>query len=46
MAMSSNQRTAAAFIGATAITSIVAAAYLAIAGLSDENIRLALRVSE
>jgi DMSO/TMAO reductase YedYZ heme-binding membrane subunit len=45
MAMSSNQRTATTFIGATALTSIAAAAYMAIAGADDESIRLALRVS-
>lgn len=45
MAMSNNQRTAATFLGATVVTGIVAAIYLAIAGMGDENIRLALRVS-
>jgi len=45
MAMSNNQRTAAVFIGATALTGIAAAAYLAIAGMGDESVRLALRVS-
>lgn len=45
MAMSNNQRTATAFIGATALTGITAAAYLAIAGVGDESMRLALRVS-
>jgi len=45
MAMSNNQRTATAFIGATALTSIAAAAYLAFAGVGDDSIRLSLRVS-
>lgn len=45
MAMSNNRRTAAAFIGATTLTCIVAVAYLVFAGMSDENIRLTLRVS-
>lgn len=45
MAMSNNQRTATAFIGATALTSIAAGAYLAFAGMGDDSIRLSLRVS-
>ena len=45
MAMSSNQRTAAAFVSATALTGIAAAAYVAIAGVGDESLLVALRVS-
>ena len=45
MAMSNNQRTATAFIGATALTSIAAGAYLTFAGMGDDSIRLSLRVS-
>jgi len=45
MAMSNNQRTAAVFIGATALTGVAAAAYAAIAGASDESLLVALRVS-
>ena len=45
MAMSNNQRTATAFIGATALTCIAAGAYLAFAGMGDDSIRLSLRVS-
>jgi len=45
MAMSNNQRTATAFIGATALTGIAAAAYLGTAGVGDDSIRLSLRVS-
>jgi len=45
MAMSNNQRTAATFVGATVVTGIAAAAYLAITGVGDENTGFALRVS-
>jgi len=45
MLMTNNQRTGTTFVGATALTGIIAAAYLAIAGLDDESLRLALRVS-
>jgi hypothetical protein len=45
MAVSNNQRTATTFLGATALTAIAAAAYLATVGVGDENIRLSLRVS-
>lgn len=43
--MSNNQRTATTFVGATIVTGIAAAAYLAITGVGDENTGLALRVS-
>jgi len=43
--MTSNQRTGAAFLGATILTGIIAAAFLTISGLDDDSLRLALRVS-
>ena len=45
MAMTSNQRTATAYLGATVLTCICAAAYLLTAGIDDESIKLALRIS-
>ena len=45
MAMTSNQKTAAAFFGAVIVTSAASATYLLTAGIDDESIRLALRVS-
>lgn len=45
MTMTNNQRTAAAFLGATAATGAVAAIYLIAVGVGDESVRLALRVS-
>ena len=43
--MTSNQRTAAAFLGAAALTGAIAATYMFAAGLADESIRVALRIS-
>lgn len=45
MAMTSNQRNWATFLGATAVTAAAAGAYLATAGATDDNIRLTLRLS-
>jgi DMSO/TMAO reductase YedYZ heme-binding membrane subunit len=45
MAMTSNQRTATAFLGATVLTCICAATYLLTTGIDDESITRALRVS-
>jgi DMSO/TMAO reductase YedYZ heme-binding membrane subunit len=45
MAMTSNQRTAAAFFGAMVLTCITAATYLLTIGIDDASISLALRVS-
>jgi DMSO/TMAO reductase YedYZ heme-binding membrane subunit len=45
MAMSNNQRTAAAFFGAMVVTCIAAAACTVTAGIDDDSISLALRVS-
>lgn len=45
MAMTSNQRNWAVFFAAVGLTAALAAAYLSIAGISDESIRLLLRLS-
>jgi DMSO/TMAO reductase YedYZ heme-binding membrane subunit len=45
MAMTSNQRNTAVFLAAAALTGIIAASYLNIAGTSDESSGLVLRVS-
>ena len=45
MAMTSNRKTAAAFVGAIILTCAASAAYLLTTGISDESISLALRVS-
>jgi len=45
MAMTSNQRNWAVFFAAAGLTAALAAAYLGLAGISDENLRLLLRLS-
>lgn len=45
MALTSNQRTAATFLGAMVVTCLVAATYLLTTGIDDDSISLALRVS-
>ena len=45
MAMTSNQRIWAVFFAAVGLTAISSAAYLSIAGISDESIRVCLRLS-
>jgi DMSO/TMAO reductase YedYZ heme-binding membrane subunit len=45
MAMTINQRTAASFLGATVLTCVASATYLLTAGIDDESITLALRIS-
>ena len=45
MAMTSNKKTAAAFIGAMVLTCVVSATYLLTIGIDDASISLALRVS-
>jgi len=43
--MTSNQRNWAVFLGAIAATALACSAYLAVAGVNDENLRIVLRVS-
>jgi hypothetical protein len=43
--MTSNQRNWAVFFAAAGLTAALAAAYLGLAGISDENLRLLLRLS-
>lgn len=43
--MTSNSRNWTVFFGAIAVTGLTGAAFLAVAGVSDENLRVALRVS-
>ena len=45
MAMTSNQRNWAVFFAAVGLTAISSAAYLSIAGINDESIRVCLRLS-